>query len=627
MSVASPALGLSASEVEAALAVASLAPSVYNSQPWRFRVVPDHLELYADLERRLPATDPEDRELRLSCGAALLNLRLALEARGVRPLVTLLPSGHRAGIEGSAALAVVRYGGHAHRSAELSRLVQAAHARRTNRQPFFDAPVPVTHRSQLMRAVESERARLYVLSHRAQRARLCQLVSDAHQEQIANPAFTAELVAWTGRAGGDRDGVPVTAGGPAPELQDEWVLRDFTADRGRVRAAGKDFESDPLLVVLCSFHQGPLAELQAGQALQHMLLTATSLGLSASFLSQPIEVPSTRVTLRRALKTTLDPQAILRIGFGSPVPPTPRRPVAELLITEPPAPRLTIWPPPQGRKHHDHGAHTMGVVDRWSCYRDQAACRLRHAAVLRLHEQLPERDRYLRLFTLGVTHLAAFIARLTTMDDAHRGAFGAFVGDELMGVAHYEVLDDPAEAEVALVVHPAAQAHGVGTLLLEHLISLARDRGVRRFVAEVLAENARMRQVFTDCGLPLSIDHDGPELHLSIPLELDEQYLDAVTERERRADSASLRALLSPRVVAVIGASQWCGHRPDRRSSCRLIPSPIPTLRRCCDRCTAHISYSTTASSTSMPSTTSCSASDGWPSCSPNSASSISTPS
>lgn len=68
-----------------------------------------------------------------------------------------------------------------------------------------------------------------------------------------------------------------------------------------------------------------------------MLLNATSLGLSASFLSQPIEVPPVRTKLRRALGTTLDPQVILRIGFGSPVPPTPRRPVAELLMPQPPA--------------------------------------------------------------------------------------------------------------------------------------------------------------------------------------------------------------------------------------------------------------------------------------------------
>jgi acyl-CoA synthetase (NDP forming)/GNAT superfamily N-acetyltransferase len=178
------------------------------------------------------------------------------------------------------------------------------------------------------------------------------------------------------------------------------------------------------------------------------------------------------------------------------------------------------------------------------------------AVVLHLHERLPDRDRYLRFFTLGPARLAAFAVRLTTADDAHRGALGAFIDGELIGVAHYEVLDDPAKAEIALVVNHAIQAQGVGTLLLEHLVSLAHDRGVRRFVAEVLAENHRMVEVFWNCGLTVSVHYDGPVVHVSMPLELDERYLDAVTERERRADSASLRSVLTPHVVAVIGASR-----------------------------------------------------------------------
>jgi len=185
-----------------------------------------------------------------------------------------------------------------------------------------------------MRAVESERGWLYALSDRVQHASIRELVVAAHREQLADPHFVAELAAWTGREGVHWDGVPVTAGGPQPEPQDEWVLRDFTGGRGRTRTAGKDFEPEPLLVVVCSFHTGPLAELQSGQALQQVLLTATTLGLSVSFLSQPIEVPHIRAKLRRALGTTLEPQAILRIGFGSPVPATPRRPVADLLMPE-----------------------------------------------------------------------------------------------------------------------------------------------------------------------------------------------------------------------------------------------------------------------------------------------------
>ena len=82
-------LGLDPDEVAAVLEAAALAPSVHNSQPWRFRVLPDRIELHADLSRRLPATDPDDKELRLACGAALANLRIALEALGIVPLIDL----------------------------------------------------------------------------------------------------------------------------------------------------------------------------------------------------------------------------------------------------------------------------------------------------------------------------------------------------------------------------------------------------------------------------------------------------------------------------------------------------------------------------------------------------------
>ena len=336
MSAVTPALGLSAGEIEGVLTAASLAPSVHNSQPWRFRVSPNQIELYTDPRRRLPATDPEDRELRLSCGAALLNLRLALQGHGVRPLVTLPLGGQgtTAG-GGSGALAVIRNGGHARSSPELTQLLDAVRTRRTNRRPFHHAPIPTTHRARLVRAAQSERAWLHVLFDRKEMAALRELIARAHRRQMADPDFLAELATWTGREPAHRDGVPVTAGGPQPEPQDEWVLRDFTAGRGRTRVEGKDFEPDPLLVVLCAYDDSPAAEVQAGQALQLMLLTATTLGLSASFLAQPIEVPDIRNELRRALGTTLWPLAILRIGFGSPVQQTPRRPIADILMPEP----------------------------------------------------------------------------------------------------------------------------------------------------------------------------------------------------------------------------------------------------------------------------------------------------
>ncbi|WP_033439141.1 Acg family FMN-binding oxidoreductase [Saccharothrix sp. NRRL B-16314] len=315
-------LGLAVDEVTDVLTAATLAPSVHNTQPWRFRLAPDRIELHHDQARRLPATDPEDRELRLSCGAALFNLRLALRRRGIRPLVTLMP-----GAEAPGALATIRHGGHRDLDDETRQLIKAIPARRSNRKPFRDVPVPVEHRHALVRAAERERSWLHVVTDRNERARLQGLVAKAQRIQADAPDVRAELTDWTGPRTGD--GIPPASAGVRPAPQDEWAMRDFQAAE---RPPGKDYESDPLVVVLCSFYDGALAELQAGQALQRLLLAATALGLSASFMSQAIEVRPVREELRRTLGGMLEPQTVLRIGFGSPVPPSPRRAVRDLLL-------------------------------------------------------------------------------------------------------------------------------------------------------------------------------------------------------------------------------------------------------------------------------------------------------
>ncbi|WP_439657830.1 Acg family FMN-binding oxidoreductase [Lentzea sp. HUAS TT2] len=318
------ALGLAPEQVHQVLEAASLAPSVHNAQPWRFRVLPDRIELHPDPHRRLPATDPEDRELRLSCGAALFNLRMALQGMGVRPLVSMLP-----GQTAPGALAVVRRGGTIVPNAEQLALLRAIPRRRTNRKPFHEAPVDPRQRHALVRAAELERSWLHVISTPEERAQLKKFVHEAHEIQLHDQDVQAELASFTGHRPHASDGIPSASAGVRPALQDEWVFRDF---QGPERLPGKDYESDPLVVVLCSFYDGPLGELQAGQAMQRVLLAATVRGLSASFLSQPVEVQRVREQLRRSLGGMLVPQTVLRLGYSTPVPPTPRRPVSELLL-------------------------------------------------------------------------------------------------------------------------------------------------------------------------------------------------------------------------------------------------------------------------------------------------------
>ncbi len=324
MAQVTAALGLGPEQIESVLTTASLAPSVHNTQPWRFRVRRDRIELHPDPLRKLAATDPEDRELRLSCGAAIFNLRLALQSAGVRPLVTMLP-----GQDAPGALAIVRRGGTIKIDDEHRALLEAVPRRRTNRRPFLDAALDPRQRHALVRAAELERSWLHVVTTPEDRAQLKRFVRQAHEIQLGDEGVQAELAAFTGHRPDAVDGVPPASAGVRPEAQDEWVFRDF---QGPERHPGKDYESDPLVVVLCSFYDGPLGDLQAGQALQRVLLTATTHGLSASFLSQPVEVRRVREDLRRALGGMLVPQTVLRLGFSTPVPPTPRRSVAELLL-------------------------------------------------------------------------------------------------------------------------------------------------------------------------------------------------------------------------------------------------------------------------------------------------------
>ncbi|SER00897.1 Acyl-CoA synthetase (NDP forming) [Lentzea xinjiangensis] len=177
-------------------------------------------------------------------------------------------------------------------------------------------------------------------------------------------------------------------------------------------------------------------------------------------------------------------------------------------------------------------------------------------ALLALHRGLPVEDQYLRFFSTSPRQLEDFVERMVSPDAPRHVVLGAFRGDRLLGAASYVVVRATDFAEVALVVSHAEQAHGVGTLLLEHLASLARSRGVRRFTAEVLTINGRMLRVFTDLGLVTSIVPDGEVIYVELVLEPGDHYLDAVGERESRADVASLTHVLRPGSIAVIGAGR-----------------------------------------------------------------------
>lgn len=128
----------------------------------------------------------------------------------------------------------------------------------------------------------------------------------------------------------------------------------------------------------------------------------------------------------------------------------------------------------------------------------------------------------------------------------------------VVGLAEYETGEDPDTAEISISVADGLHHRGVGTLLVEHLVSAARAAGIREFTADALAENHEVLRLFADLGLRTDRHVEGPEVRCTIALDEDETYLTAVESRGRGADVASLEPLLRPDAVAVVGA----GRRP-----------------------------------------------------------------
>ncbi|MET7380605.1 GNAT family N-acetyltransferase [Streptomyces sp. NPDC005526] len=181
-----------------------------------------------------------------------------------------------------------------------------------------------------------------------------------------------------------------------------------------------------------------------------------------------------------------------------------------------------------------------------------------HDQVLRLYEEMSDTNLRLRFFSLSRASARQAADRAAAPRRPGHEALVAEHAGRLVGLAEYEADPEGTAAEIALAVADDWHHRGVATLLLEHLADAARTAGVRAFTADALAENHAMLKVFHDLGLRVTRRYDGPEVHCLVELTEDETYLTAVDTRARAADLVSLRPLLRPRSVAVIGA----GRRP-----------------------------------------------------------------
>ncbi|MFG1868357.1 Acg family FMN-binding oxidoreductase [Micromonospora arborensis] len=315
-------IGYTVAHLRAATVDAVRAPSLHNTQPWRFRLREGGIEVLADQTRRLPASDPSGWGVRIACGAALFNLRLALAVAGRPARVRLRPDPAEPDLLARLVPDVPRRPS----PAELS-LYAAIPRRFSNRLPFWPNPVPADARWRLGAAARGEQCWLELLIGVSAVTAFGEIARSAHRVLERDPAYRAERVRWL-REEPAPDGVPASAGGPQSEPQDVLPTRGFG---GRERAPGRDFEPEPLVGVLGSAGNTAVDQVIAGQALQRLLLVATDVGLGVSMLSQPIEVPTAREQLRLSLGRLGTPQMVLRIGYGQPGRPTPRRSIDDVL--------------------------------------------------------------------------------------------------------------------------------------------------------------------------------------------------------------------------------------------------------------------------------------------------------
>jgi nitroreductase len=308
--------------VRAALSLAIRAPSVHNSQPWRWRVGPHSLHLYADLERHLPNTDPDRRDLMLSCGAALNHCVIALAALGWQSKVHRFPN--PADPQHLASIELQR-----RTPAELDvALAAAIPRRRTDRRHFSHWPVPPGDIA--LMAARAARAGVKLLRVEDVTG-LKDIVAQASHKHANDGEYLSELAAWSGRHAAFA-GVPARST-PAPDPAAELPGRSFAATALAQPPETTAADDNAEVLALGTRDDDDLSRLRAGEATSLVLLTATALGLASCPITEPLEIAETREGVGADIFDHNEfPQMLLRIGWApvnaDPLPSTPRWPLA-----------------------------------------------------------------------------------------------------------------------------------------------------------------------------------------------------------------------------------------------------------------------------------------------------------
>src|SRR6516164_2561943 len=323
---------LAAAEIARYMVTAAVwAPSVHNTQPWRFSFSGQQISLYADTDRQLRVADPGGREMMISCGTALFTARLALRSLGCLPETQVLPDPSQPLL-----VARVNWGRRAARTEFEQRLFGQVRQRRTHRGGFDPVPLPSGLLATLREGAARYGAMLRIVADDGRRAALAAAVQDAERIQRLDSERVAELARWAPAPGSARaDGVPPAAyPARAEHTSPDFPGRDFAHGHGwglpslstalRSRSAG-------VVGLLTTAHDQSVDWVNAGQALQRILLTASTAGVAAALHTQPLELGWLRESIRTQLSDGAYPQLLLRFGAVTQVADSVRRPPGEVL--------------------------------------------------------------------------------------------------------------------------------------------------------------------------------------------------------------------------------------------------------------------------------------------------------
>jgi nitroreductase len=329
-----PAQASSPAEISRFVVEAAVyAPSLHNTQPWWFSTGDREISLHADIERRLPVADPDGREMMISCGAALFTARAALRYLSFVPKVEVLPDPDLPNL-----VARIGYGGDQTAPVDYERALFAEiPRRRTHRGGFDPEPLPSGLVSALRDEAAREKATLRIMADESQRGALSAVVAAGDYALRLDAARVREQARWAPPPGSPRrDGVPATAYPARPDrTEPSFPSRDYARGHGwglPPAGIGAVPTSAGVVSVLTTRADLPHDWVSAGQALQRVLLLASSCGLAAALHSQPLEVVNLRDFITAALCDGAYPQMVVRFGTTGQVSATVRRPVEEVLF-------------------------------------------------------------------------------------------------------------------------------------------------------------------------------------------------------------------------------------------------------------------------------------------------------